>query len=119
MLDSDSADNRIRPPSMCMGDARIDFANANARTCRRATSRHEVLWRIRGLRDGEFLKDGGIADFTTVMGTYNACYFTAGTQMGQHGLFGSLFPLIRIKRTTKSKRTCTRAERGLRSREMA
>lgn len=36
--------------------------------------------------------DGGIADFTTVMGPYNACYFTAGTQMGQHGLFGSLVP---------------------------
>jgi uncharacterized protein (TIGR03118 family) len=37
--------------------------------------------------------DGGIADFTTVMGPYNGCYFTAGTQMGQHGLFGSLVPL--------------------------
>ena len=37
--------------------------------------------------------DGGIADFTTVMGPYNACYFTAGTQMGQHGLFGSLVPV--------------------------
>jgi uncharacterized protein (TIGR03118 family) len=37
--------------------------------------------------------DGGIADFTTVMGPYNACYFTAGTQMGQHGLFGSLVPI--------------------------
>jgi uncharacterized protein (TIGR03118 family) len=36
--------------------------------------------------------DGGIADFTTVMGPYNACYFTAGPQMGQHGLFGSLVP---------------------------
>lgn len=36
--------------------------------------------------------DGGIADFTTVMGPYNACYFTAGTQMGQHGLFGNLVP---------------------------
>jgi len=36
--------------------------------------------------------DGGIADFATVMGPYNACYFTAGTQMGQHGLFGSLVP---------------------------
>ena len=34
--------------------------------------------------------DGGIADFTSVMGPYNACYFTAGRQMGQHGLFGSL-----------------------------
>jgi len=37
--------------------------------------------------------DGGIADFTTVMGPYNACYFTAGTQMGQHGLFGNLIPV--------------------------
>jgi len=37
--------------------------------------------------------DGGIANFTTVMGPYNACYFTAGTQMGQHGLFGSLIPV--------------------------
>jgi len=37
--------------------------------------------------------DGGIADFTTVMGPYNGCYFTAGTQMGKHGLFGSLVPL--------------------------
>jgi uncharacterized protein (TIGR03118 family) len=37
--------------------------------------------------------DGGIADFTTVMGPYNACYFTAGPQMGQHGLFGSLVPV--------------------------
>jgi uncharacterized protein (TIGR03118 family) len=37
--------------------------------------------------------DGGIADFTTVMGPYNACYFTAGTQMGEHGLFGSLVPV--------------------------
>jgi uncharacterized protein (TIGR03118 family) len=37
--------------------------------------------------------DGGIADFTTVMGPYNACYFTAGTQLGQHGLFGSLVPV--------------------------
>jgi hypothetical protein len=59
-----------------MGDARIDLANANARTCRcqsprcvakgsplhcrrsrrartcrRETSRHALLWRIRGLRD--------------------------------------------------------------------
>lgn len=37
--------------------------------------------------------DGGIADFTSVMGPYNACYFTAGPQMGQHGLFGSLVPV--------------------------
>jgi uncharacterized protein (TIGR03118 family) len=37
--------------------------------------------------------DGGIADFITVMGPYNACYFTAGTQMGQHGLFGNLVPV--------------------------
>jgi uncharacterized protein (TIGR03118 family) len=37
--------------------------------------------------------DGGIADFTTVLGPYNACYFTAGRQMGQHGLFGSLAPI--------------------------
>jgi uncharacterized protein (TIGR03118 family) len=37
--------------------------------------------------------DGGIADFTTVMGPYNACYFTAGTEMGQHGLFGNLVPV--------------------------
>jgi uncharacterized protein (TIGR03118 family) len=37
--------------------------------------------------------DGGIADFTTVMGPYNGCYFTAGTQMGQHGLFGNLVPV--------------------------
>jgi uncharacterized protein (TIGR03118 family) len=37
--------------------------------------------------------DGGIADFTTVMGPYDACYFTAGPQMGQHGLFGSLVPV--------------------------
>jgi uncharacterized protein (TIGR03118 family) len=37
--------------------------------------------------------DGGIADFATVMGPYNGCYFTAGTQMGQHGLFGSLVPV--------------------------
>jgi len=27
------------------------------------------------------------------MGPYNACYFTAGTQMGQLGLFGSLVPV--------------------------
>jgi uncharacterized protein (TIGR03118 family) len=37
--------------------------------------------------------DGGIADFTTAMGPYNSCYFTAGTRMGQHGLFGSLVPI--------------------------
>ena len=37
--------------------------------------------------------DGGIANFTSVMGPYNACYFTAGTQMGQHGLFGNLIPV--------------------------
>jgi uncharacterized protein (TIGR03118 family) len=37
--------------------------------------------------------DGGIADFTTVMGPYNACYFTAAPLMGQHGLFGSLVPV--------------------------
>jgi uncharacterized protein (TIGR03118 family) len=37
--------------------------------------------------------DGGIADFIPVMGPYNACYFTAGTQMGQHGLFGNLVPV--------------------------
>jgi uncharacterized protein (TIGR03118 family) len=37
--------------------------------------------------------DGGIADFTSVMGPYNACYFTAGPQLGQHGLFGSLVPV--------------------------
>jgi uncharacterized protein (TIGR03118 family) len=37
--------------------------------------------------------DGGIADFTSVMGPYDACYFTAGPQMGQHGLFGSLVPV--------------------------
>lgn len=37
--------------------------------------------------------DGGIADFATVMGPYNACYFTAGPQMGRHGLFGSLVPI--------------------------
>ena len=37
--------------------------------------------------------DGGIANFTTVMGSYNACYFTAGTQMGQHGLFGNVIPV--------------------------
>jgi uncharacterized protein (TIGR03118 family) len=37
--------------------------------------------------------DGGIADFTSVMGPYNACYFTAGPQMGRHGLFGSLIPV--------------------------
>lgn len=36
--------------------------------------------------------DGGIADFITVMGPYDACYFTAGAQMGQHGLFGNLIP---------------------------
>jgi uncharacterized protein (TIGR03118 family) len=36
--------------------------------------------------------DGGIADFNPVMGPYDACYFTAGPQMGQHGLFGSLVP---------------------------
>jgi len=37
--------------------------------------------------------DGGIADFTTVMGPYNACYFTAGAQMGRHGLFGNIVPV--------------------------
>ena len=37
--------------------------------------------------------DGGIADFATVLGPYNACYFTAGTDGGQHGLFGSLVPV--------------------------
>jgi uncharacterized protein (TIGR03118 family) len=37
--------------------------------------------------------DGGIADFATVLGPYDACYFTAGPQMGQHGLFGSLVPV--------------------------
>ena len=37
--------------------------------------------------------DGGIADFTSVMGPYNACYFVAGPQNGQHGLFGSLVPV--------------------------
>ena len=37
--------------------------------------------------------DGGIADFTSVMGPYNACYFTAGPEMGQHGLFGNLVPV--------------------------
>jgi len=42
---------------------------------------------------GLALGDGGIADFATVMGPYNACYFTAGTQMGQHGLFGNLIPV--------------------------
>jgi len=45
-----------------------------------------MLWR-------SLLRDGGIADFTTVIGPYNGCYFTAGTQMGQHGLFGSLVPV--------------------------
>jgi hypothetical protein len=48
--------------------------------------------RIDGLWALDFA-DGGIADFTTVMGPYNACYFTAGTQMEQHGLFGSLVPV--------------------------
>ena len=37
--------------------------------------------------------DGGIADFAPVMGPYNACYFVAGPQNGQHGLFGSLVPV--------------------------
>lgn len=36
--------------------------------------------------------DGGIANFTTVMGPYNACYFTAGAPSG-HGLFGNLIPI--------------------------
>ncbi len=36
--------------------------------------------------------DGGIANFTTVLGPYNACYFTAGTELG-HGLFGNLIPV--------------------------
>lgn len=38
--------------------------------------------------------NGGIADFPTGpnSGPYNACYFTAAPQAGQHGLFGSLLP---------------------------
>jgi uncharacterized protein (TIGR03118 family) len=39
--------------------------------------------------------NGGIADFPTGpnTGPYNACYFTAGPQGGQHGLFGNLLPV--------------------------
>lgn len=44
--------------------------------------------------------NGGIADFTAseanggpATGPYNMCYFTAGPQMGQHGLFGNILPV--------------------------
>ncbi len=39
--------------------------------------------------------DGGIADFTVGpnSGPYNACYFTAAPQGGQHGSLGSLVPV--------------------------
>ena len=39
--------------------------------------------------------NGGIADFPsgTNTGPFNACYFTAAPQGGQHGLFGDLLPV--------------------------
>ena len=41
--------------------------------------------------------DGGIANFASGgpnTGPYNACYFTAAPQDGQHGLFGNLVPVM-------------------------
>jgi uncharacterized protein (TIGR03118 family) len=60
-----------------------------------------IAIRIDGLWALDFA-NGGIADFPSgpntggngaATGHFNACYFTSGPQMGQHGLLGMLVPL--------------------------